>query len=309
MPSSPTLKDVHVDKILTNVSIQWRNPAYLAEKVFPVLLVEKESDKYFVYGKDSFRVEKALRADGAPAVEVDWGVSTDTYSTNEYAYSKLVTDRMRANADNPLNMDVDTTEFLTEKLAVFQENEAASIAFSTVAIPNNVTLSAGDQWSAFDTSDPFDDIETGKESIRSKAGREPNLIICGSEVFAKLKHHPDLLERVKYTAKGILTEDILASLFGVESFLVGRAMKDTAVEGQTPSLGYIWGKDLLIAYVAPRPGLKTLTLGLTLRVRGYRKTKRFRLDLRGGDLIEVSDNYCIKIVASDCGYLIKSAVA
>ncbi len=305
----PTLTDVHVDKILTNFSVAWKNELFIAEQIFPPVIVEKESDKYFVYGQEAFKLVKAKRADGAPAVEVDWSVSTDSYSTDVRALSKLVTERMRANADIPLNMDRDTTEFLTEKLAVDQEDEAASIAFSTAFITNYATLVGTAQWNNYDTSDPFSDIELGKESIRTKAGKEPNLIAVGGAVFAKLRQHPDILDRLGHHRNRFATSADLAQLFEVENFLVGRALKDTAAEGVAAVKAYIWGKHSLIAYVAPKPALKTLTLGITFRVRGYRKTKRFPLALREGDLIEVDDNYAIKIVSTDCGFLIADCIA
>lgn len=47
MPT-PTLRDVHVDAILTNLSIGYKNDTYIGESVFPRIQVAKKSDVYFV---------------------------------------------------------------------------------------------------------------------------------------------------------------------------------------------------------------------------------------------------------------------
>ncbi|MEK7992900.1 MAG: hypothetical protein AAB403_03750, partial [Planctomycetota bacterium] len=88
----------------------------------------------------------------------------------------------------------------------------------------------------------------------------------------------------------------------------------TAKEGQTNSMSYIWGKDILLAYVAPRVSTKMLSLGLTYRwnkksknVKRLRGTKE---EDRNGTYVRVGDDYYDQnIVSASCGYLIKNAVA
>ena len=63
--AQPTPSDVHVDAILTNISVAYIQDQnyFIANKVFPSIPVEKQSDKYFKYTKgDWFRDEAAVRA-------------------------------------------------------------------------------------------------------------------------------------------------------------------------------------------------------------------------------------------------------
>jgi hypothetical protein len=53
MPS-PTVRDVHIDSAMSEISIAYRNKLYIAPQVFPVVSVEKRSDKYFVFGRGDF---------------------------------------------------------------------------------------------------------------------------------------------------------------------------------------------------------------------------------------------------------------
>jgi len=112
----PNLNAVHIDRALTNVSVRYSNPAYVGETMFPVVPVKKESDKYFVYGKEHYVQHGTLRADGAEANEFNWTVSTDTYSCEEYALKVPVTDREKSNADSPISPEIDATEMLTDAI-------------------------------------------------------------------------------------------------------------------------------------------------------------------------------------------------
>ena len=52
----PTQSQVHVDAILTNISVAYLQRAenFIADKVFPVVPVDKQSDKFFTYDKNDW---------------------------------------------------------------------------------------------------------------------------------------------------------------------------------------------------------------------------------------------------------------
>ena len=45
----PEVSQVHIDAALSNVSVAYRNPAFVADAIAPPLAVRKQSDKYFIY--------------------------------------------------------------------------------------------------------------------------------------------------------------------------------------------------------------------------------------------------------------------
>lgn len=51
----PQRGNVHIDAALTNLAIQYRNLAFVAEYVLPPLPVMKESDKYYVFSREKLR--------------------------------------------------------------------------------------------------------------------------------------------------------------------------------------------------------------------------------------------------------------
>ena len=305
---NPLESDVHVDAVLSGVSVKYSNEELIADQVMPVVNVKKESDKYFVYTRD-WRLPQSKRGLGAEANEVEWNVGTDTYSCEEYALKDLIPDRVRANQDNPLNIDVDTTEDLTELIQVGREKRVADIAFVAGTYGTQTSALAGaNQWDDYAGSDPIGDVRSAKATVHAASGKTPNTMIIGYQAHLKLLDHPDILERIKYTQRGVVTNDILAALFEVDKYIVGKALYDSSQEGGDESLGYIWGKSVALIYAQPSPGIKKVSFGYQFQSRGFR-VKKWRVEGRDGDFVEAGEIRDEKIVAATCGYLYTTVVS
>ena len=307
--------DLHIDVALTNVASAYKNDTLIADKVLPVIPVAKQSDKYYTFGKEAFRLFDDLRANGQESKEVlSYTVGTGNYFCDVHSLKDIVTDEDRANADAPIIPDTDTTEALTNMILLRREYAVASELFNTTTFSSYTSaLSGTAKWSDYTNSDPIGDIETAKASVHDNTGRPANVVVMGIEVWRKLRQHPDLLDRVKYTQKGILTPDLVASLFEVDEVLIGGALYETAKEGQTSSFGKIWGNYVLTYYRAPgKQTLKTPNLGIipSWKIYGGKtyKVKKYRWEPRGGDMIEVESAYDVKVTMAAAGYLYSAVV-
>ena len=302
-----------VDPVLTNVSIGYQNAAYIAELLYPTLPVSKQSGKHFVYDKGRFRINDNKRGAGAASKEVTLDLTTgNPYFCEDHALKQFVTDEDVDGAVPPMDPMVDATENVTEMHMVERENTLATALTDTAVLTQNTTLSGASQWSDYTNSDPFTNIETAKQTIHESIYVDPNTLVLGKQVWDKLKHHPAFLERVKYSQKGVISEDLLASLVGVDRVIIAAAGKNSAVEGQTDSMAYIWGKHAILAYINPRLGQKMITLGLTYQWK-TRKVERLRgtnEEDRKGAYVRVGDHYYdMNLVSASAGYLVKNAVA
>jgi len=303
----PTLQDIRYDPILGNVSVAYQNEDYIAEQILPVIPTTTRTGKYFKYDTSKFRKENSLRAMGAPAKEVDYGVALSVpYVCLDHALKELVPDELKEQAPNPLNPEIDATENVTEKLLVEKEYSLASLMQDTNRIPNNVVLSGTDKWSDYSNSDPIKDIKEGKKNIHSLIFKEPNTLVLGKEVYDILLDHPAIIERIKYRTDAATT-DILARIFGVDKVLVGAAGYEEAPEGQDSSMNYIWGKNAWLLYISPKPGIKQISFGYHFQFGNRTVDKWYDTD-REGIWIRVHDNYAQEIVSTDAAYLIKDAV-
>ncbi len=302
-------QDVVVDPALGNVSIKYTNSTFIADQIFPTMKVAKQTGKYYVYDKANLRVDKTTRAAGSGANEVDFGLSTVAFACEDHALKSFVADEIQDQADAALNPLIDETEALTEKMLLDREATLATMLTDSAQVTQYTTLSGTSQWSDYSNSDPIADIRTGRTTIHAATFKKPNTLIMGKQVFDMLIEHPQIIERIKYSQLGVVTEELLARVFQVEKILVGEAGSNTAVEGQADSLSYVWGKSAIIAFIAPKVGLKTLTLGVTFTY-GEREVKRWYEQDREGTYVRVGkDNYVQKIVAVGAGYLLKTVIA
>lgn len=322
----PTISDVHIDAILTNISVAYMQRAenMIADKVFPVVPVDKKSNKYFKYDKnDWFRDEAQRRAPGTESAGGGYNLSTDTYSADVWAFHKDVDDQTLANADTPLNPLREAAEFVTSRLLLRREVQFISDFMTTGVWATDVTgVSASPtssqfvQWSNYTNSDPIEDIEEAKESILSTTGYEANTLVLGYQAFRQLKNHPDVVDRYKYTTSSVITEEMMARLFGVDRILVAKSVRATNDEGLTPAYGFNFGKSACLLHVAPNPGLMTPSAGYIFAWTGVSGglgstigTSQFRMESLKAARIEAEVAFDNKVVANDLGYFFSSAVA
>ena len=313
----PTQNQVHVDAILTNISVAYMQSQdnFIASKVFPVVPVSKQSDKFFTYTKnDWFRDEAQRRADATESAGGGYNLGTDTYNADVYAFHKDIGDQTRANADAPINVDREAAEFVTSRLMLKMETQWVSSFFGTGVWASDVTPS--NLWSDYTSSDPLNDVETGKRTILANTGFAPNTLVLGYDVFKTLKNHPDLVDRIKYTSAQTLTEGLMASLFDIPRVMVAKAVKATNNEGGTAAYDFTHGKNALLCYSAPSPGLLQPSAGYVMSWTGVSGglgatigTSRLRMDQFRADRIEAEVAFDMKVIGSDLGYFFGSVVA
>jgi hypothetical protein len=216
------------------------------------------------------------------------------------------------NAITPTDPYFDATENVSELHLVNREIETAAMLTSTANLTQNTTLSGTSQWSDFSNSDPIKDVRTGMQTVHSAIHKQPNTLVMGKQVWDKLIDHPAFIERVKYSQLGVMTTDLMARILEVDRIIVGKAGKNTATEGQTDSMSYIWGKDAFLAYIAPKVQPKMITLGLTYQFE-QKQVERLRgtdEEDRKGTYVRVGNYYYDEnIIAASAAYLMKSVVA
>jgi len=322
----PSINSVHVDAILTNISVAYlqNQDNFIADKVFPVIPVDKKSDKFFTYTKnDWFRDEAQRRAGGTESAGGGYGLSTGSYSADVFAFHKDVDDQTLYNADAPLNPLREATEFVTRRLMLRKEIQWNTDFFAGSIWANDYDGVSGTpstnevkQWSDYAASDPIDDIEDAKAGILSTTGMEPNTLVLGYDVFRALKNHPDIVDRIKYTSSQTVTADMLAAMFDVPRVIISKAVKATNNEGASAAYSFTSGKKALLCYVAPTPGLLTPSAGYSFSWTGVSGglgatvgTSQFRMESLKADRIEAEMAFDNKVIASDLGWFWDSVVA
>lgn len=303
-----------IDPVLTDVARGYEHPQTVGGLLFPAVPVGQRGGKIVQFSKESFRQYNTGRAPGSNTKRVQFGYSSANYALEQHALEGVVPFELMEEADAVPGIDLGSgaVQMTQDIIALRLERAQASLATTAgnYASTNKVTLSGTAQWSDHTTgaSHPIANIETGKEAVRAQIGRRPNTIVMGAAVFKSLKDHPDVIERVKYTGRDIVTVELLASLFGVQRVAVGDAV--TAADDDT--LSDVWGKYVVIAYTETA-GLAQMgrpSFGYTYRLRGYPLVEVAYQDRNAKSWIyPVTDEVAPVIAGAEAGYLISAAVA
>lgn len=322
-----TTSEVHQDMALTNVSIAYAQETskFVASKIFNSVNVNHLSNKYHIFSKsDWLRSEADLRATGAPTKGANFTMSTGTYSCDQYGVHMDVDDYVAANADAGVDILTSATQYVTEKLLQKRDEVFAATCFTTGVWKGSTTgtdIGVGSgiatAWSASGGT-PIKDIQTQQDAVEGKTGRRPNVLLLGKDVYTALRDSDDLLDRVKYSERGILTTDLMASLFGVDEVVIAGSISNTANEGATAVYAPIFdADDALLLYRPQNPGLMTPAAGYMFSFTGVAgadqfeglRTLRYRIDANHSERIETLAAFDFKVTGEHLGVFFNECVA
>ena len=313
----PTQSQVHVDKPLTDLSLAYIQDEndYISQKVFPFVGVQKKSDVYFTYPKGQwFRNGMKKRAPGTESAGSGYDLDTAQYLCDKFALHKDISDDIRANQDDPVDMDRDASRWLTQQGLISQEVEWASAFFGTGLWTGSSTgtdIVPAIKWDAA-SSDPVKDVTEQSTAQKRKTGFRPNKMVVSADVDTALRNNEEIKERIKYVMK-VTTDDItpglLASLFGMQEYMVADAIVNTSTEGAADSMDFIVGSgQAALYYVPPAAGIMIPSAGYTFGWNGLlganaRGTtiSTFRMEHLKSDRVEIEQAFDQKQIAADLG--------
>src|SRR5260370_31897004 len=267
--------NVHIDVVLTQISVAWPNEGLVGNVLFPSVPVQKQSNKYYIFqGREGwYPALDDARAPGTEANEVPGlTVSVGSYYAQEHALQIAVTDEERENADSPLSPDVDGTEMLASRIALGKEYRIYNLVTTAANFNSALTDALGDaaaagygpHWDGLTNAGaatataptPVKDIRTAMRQVHKLAFLQPNQAIIPYKVMSALEDATDFITRIQYVERAILTPDLVAACLSLDNVVVPRFGIATNTPVQALSLPYLWNVEVLLAYTPPRPGLK-----------------------------------------------------
>lgn len=332
--AQPTVSQVHVAAPLTNIAVAYMqdDDSYIADKVFPIVPVEFQSDLYYKWSKDDFfRDEAQKRADGQESAGSGLNLTTASYAAAVWALHKDIGDQMRRNADPAVDIEVAVTRALMQKLLIRRDRLFAANYLATTIWGTDITgvasaPTAGQviQWSDGANSDPFSDVSDGQTKILQNTGQEGNVLVLGYPVYQALRKHPLVIDRIKYTMQAdarAITPELMAAAFDVDRVVVAKSTYNSSNEGAaSPTYSFAVGKVALLCHSAPAPGLMIPSAGYIFGWAGLEGNNSAGISAwsepvpnrgRPGSTIrcETEMAFDMKVVGSDLGYFFNSIVA
>lgn len=302
-----------VDPILSTVARGYQNADLIGNALFPVVPVPQRGGKIISFRKEDFRLYSTGRAPGANTRRVQVGYDGANYTLESHALEGLLPVELMQEAQAVPGIDLaqGTIRKVQNIIALRLEKAQADLATTAANYPagNKTTLVGTSQWSDFTgTSDPINDVEVAKEAIRTAVGKRPNTVLMGAKVFAKLRMHPKIIDRIKYTGRDVPTPELLAALWGVQQVLIG----DAVYADDADAITDVWGKFVVVAFTetASLAAMGTPSYGYTYRLSGYPIVETPYLERNPKSWVyPVTDEVAPVIAGATAGYLISAAVA
>lgn len=263
----PQGRQAHIDAPLSNLAVAAFETMgeFAAPRLFPVVPVDKQSNKYFTIDQDSWqRTPTTLRAPKTEARRVEFKVSSDSYFADNYA---LATDNALEdldNADTAIQLRENGIEFVTRGMLADYEQRVATLCAANVSSIQRVT--GANAWDAVSSADIVTQVHDAKLSIWSNTGVVANTLVLDYKSYNYARRNQIAFARYQYVEGGLLSEAQLKALFEVDNIIISTALKNSNAEGGGASRSTIWGPTALVCYTPPAARtLKTAAYGLSFR--------------------------------------------
>lgn len=334
MPVLPEGRTLYFSQPLTTISTAYGQAGrWIADQVFPNVPVARQGDLYWKYPRsDWMRTIAGVRAPATETPGGGWEMESDNYYANVYGVHKDVDDQTRVNAaGGGFDLDSDASRWVTEQLLIKRDRLWVDSFLRTGVWTGatgiggggngaDLTGGAADGVNIFTRfnlagSDPIRLINTQVIGMARTTGIRPNVLVMGPDVWNALTQNQSVLNRIVYSERGIITEDLLRSVFNVDRIVVTWTIENTAPRGAADSINFMNSKSMLLVYAPPRAGLQTLSGGYIFTWSGLlgagafgTRIKRFRMEEIASERVEGEMAFDMKVVSPDVGIFFSQAV-
>lgn len=332
-----TAAGVHISQPLTNLTIAWLQDAnnFIADKVFPRVPVTKKTNTYYIYDRAQFnRVgDVQPRAARTEAPVIGMSLSTDTYSANVFSLAMDFDLETIKNADEGLELEAAGAQVLTSQLLIDRERKWTTKYFGAgiwtgadwTGVSGAPAANQVRQWSDYVNSTPLQDVTAITQAIQLKnGGYRPNVMVMSRPVRDILINHPTILARINGGAvvsnPALVSNSLLAALFGFEEVLVMDTIYNTSAEGVAESNAFIAGKGVGFYYRPRTAGMMVPSAGYIFTWNEPDFINGYGIDIRTyeGDFLtvqgiqkklEANMAYDQKVVSTDMAGFIATVIA
>ena len=296
------------DPVLTKLAQGYHNLELIGEVLMPTVEIDKEAGKIPKFGRLAFRLPSTVRNLRGTSNRLDpEDITAIDVALEEHDVEYAIDYREENEAIFSLRQfALNTTQ---DVIALGREKEVATLALdeSKYDSGNKVTLSGTSKITS-KQADIFAMFDTGIRAVKRAIGRKPNVCVIAGNVWAALKEHPAVIEKLKYSQVAIVTPEVFGKLIGIDTVKIGEAVYE-----ESNQLKDIWSDAIVLAYVAPRSTERKGTVyepsyGYTVRRQGGLFVDTYKENGGKLEVIRTTDIHKPHLVGSAAGYLIKGCL-
>lgn len=296
------------DPVLTKLAQGYHNLELIGEVLMPTVEIDKEAGKIPKFGRLAFRLPSTVRNLRGTSNRLDpEDITAIDVALEEHDVEYAIDYREENEAIFSLRQfALNTTQ---DVIALGREKEVATLALDENKYDsgNKVTLSGTSKITS-KQADIFAMFDTGIRAVKRAIGRKPNVCVIAGDVWAALKEHPAVIEKLKYSQVAIVTPEVFGKLIGIDTVKIGEAVYE-----ESNQLKDIWSDAIVLAYVAPRSTERKGTVyepsyGYTVRRQGGLFVDTYKENDGKLEVIRTTDIHKPHLLGASAGYLIKGCL-
>ena len=296
------------DPVLTKLAQGYHNLELIGEVLMPTVEIDKEAGKIPKFGRLAFRLPSTVRNLRGTSNRLDpEDITAIDVALEEHDVEYAIDYREENEAIFSLRQfALNTTQ---DVIALGREKEVATLALdeSKYDSDNKITLSGTSKITS-KQADIFAMFDTGIRAVKRAIGRKPNVCVIAGDVWAALKEHPAVIEKLKYSQVAIVTPEVFGKLIGIDTVKIGEAVYE-----ESNQLKDIWSDAIVLAYVAPRSTERKGTVyepsyGYTVRRQGGLFVDTYKENGGKLEVIRTTDIHKPHLLGASAGYLIKDCL-
>lgn len=288
---------------------------FIGRQIIPVFRSTKKAASFSAITRETLLQDKnAERAAGSGYNRIHSGAKDKSFDCPEYGLEHVVDDSERALYQTDFDADDVAAKVLSRSFWLQYEKRVATLIFNTTTWTGSA-LYTDNSSAPWDTaaSDVIAHVAAAKEKVRVLTGMVPNALILTQAQLENLLRNDKVIAR--FPGASIITEEMvrnsLGSIFGLRKLIVGRAVRNSAIEGQTFSGTDVWTDDYaMVALVADEGApLSTPCVGRSILWVPDSPSdvvmEQYREEQVRGDVFRVRHSMDELVIDSSFGHLMK----
>jgi hypothetical protein len=316
----PRSSDYGAHAVLSGFAARYRNYAYIADEVSPIVEVDPAQGYYYEFGQsDDFDEYETEITEEGSVTESKSRRTQRSYSTLDFSHAEFLPVKAEEEGELLGFKDIDlVVERVTDVVLRKRDIYVAGEAFDTGNF-SGMTSSPGTKWGTATVKQVVTDVNTAKDALVAPGSDDELVVVMGLAAWRTLSTNANILAAITPTkAAAQATLEQMAALLEVDRIVVGKGKKNTGakVETDTVTRTNIWGDHALVCYRTKRPSVMGNTgHNVTFRKKvGGRGLNVYLIPehrgAHGGTLVKVSlTEKPFQVVNAQAGYLLSAISA
>ncbi len=302
--------------------VEMDNAGFIANRMAPVFEAAEQNGTLGIIELKQFRQTPTTGRDNRGNYSrVDFKFKDEVYATKENGLEMPIDQRRSKIYRNWFDFEVVSAALTLNMVMRAYEMRVAALLHDTAVFTGAAkTTVITEEWNDWTNAVPLTDVLGAKLDIWGATGIYPDALQINKRQFDNLRNVDQITAKIASSGAGetikpaMITKEILANCFDLREIIVADSSKDTALEGQSVSIGQIWSNEYAFLFKSARSNrIEEPTCARTIHwgedgstIGGQMET--YYEDQSRGDIVRVRHDSQERLMYTSLGHLFSNVI-